>query len=357
MQSRFLRTLVIGVSLFALGACSSGPTSRIDYKEAKSLPTLEMPPDLSHPEEIDRARLPQSGHSSVAGQARSILPLADGIRIERDRSTRWLVVDGSAEQLWPRLVEFWSTIGLELHREELTLGIMETEWAENRADIPSGFIAGLIRSVVPKAYSAGTRDKYRLRLEPLENGKTEIYLTHYGLHEQFMSRGGEFVDMAWATRPSDPELGHELLNRIIIHLGGSQEQAAQVLQRDAERGEAASRVRLDADVLLVSEGLSRTWRRTGIALDEAGLVVKDRNLSEGVYYVTAFDSLADSRASRGWLRNLFTRDGEAEDIPSFRVILSGDEQATRIVVRDAEGGVLPQQEAVTILQKLAELLQ
>lgn len=373
MQPRFFRALIVGACVVALGACSSGPSSRIDYKEAKSLPTLEMPPDLSSPNEMDRARLPAAqtataGASSTAtsqmsGQApsqtpstRAILPVAEGMHIERDRSTRWLVIDSQAEQLWPKLRDFWATIGLELRRDEPQLGIMETEWAENRADAPGGFLTGLVRSVFANAYSAGTRDKYRLRLEPREGGKTEVYLTHYGLQEQVSSQSSEFEATVWTIRPGDPELVHELLNRIIVHLGGSPEQAARIISPEAEV-EQPSRTRLVADTLFVNEGLSRTWRRTGIALDEAGLIVEDRNLSEGVYFVTDFDPLADDRANRGWLRSLFSGSADKEEKRTWQVILAGDDQATRILVRDGKGAALPEQEAVAILKKLAELLR
>ena len=371
MQPGIVRASLLLISLLALGACSSGPSSRIDYKEAKSLPTLEMPPHLSYPAEQDRAPIPQlSGTQQAVAQrpsvaepaatpaTRAILPIAEGIRVEQDRSTRWLVIDRPAEQLWPRLRDFWATIGLEVRRDEPLVGIMETDWAENRADAPGGFLTGLVRSVFKNAYSAGTRDKYRLRLEPQADGSTELYLTHYGLQEVVAAQSAEMVETAWVVRPSDPELVHEILNMIIVHLGGEREQATRIL---AETGEAMppSRTRLVADILIVNEGFSRTWRRTGIALDEAGLIVEDRNLSDGIYYVSDYDPQAEARGERrGWLRSLFRRSAaEPDEKLTWQVVLAGDEQATRIVVRDGKGNALPGDEATAILKKLAELLQ
>jgi outer membrane protein assembly factor BamC len=338
--------------VLALSACSSGPSSRIDYKEAKSLPTLEMPPDLTRPVERDIARLPQG----AVGDGSSILPLVEGVRIERDGSRRWLVVARPAEQLWPQLREFWPSIGLQLSRDEMAIGIMETEWAENRADVPAGFLTGAIRRVFPNAYAAGTRDKYRLRVERREDGGTEIFVSHYGLQEVVASRSADIVETTWNVRPSDPELAHEIINRLVLHMGYDQQQAHQVMSAEVDVS-PASRTRLVADTLFVSEGLSRTWRRTGIALDEAGLIVQDRNFSAGIYYVTDFDALSDAPASRGWMRSLFSRSGDADEKRSWQIVLSGDEQATRIVARDGEGGVLSQDEAQAILGKLAELLR
>lgn len=352
MRPRLLFAIVLGTTVLALSACSSGPSSRIDYKEAKSLPTLEMPPDLTRPAERDIAPLPQG---SMGADSR-VLPLAEGIRIERDARHRWLVVERPAEQLWPRLREFWPSVGLQLSRDEMAIGIMETEWAENRADVPAGFLTGLVRSIFPNAYAAGTRDKYRLRVEGREDGSTEIFVSHYGLQEVVASRSADIVETTWNVRPSDPELAHEILNRLVLHLGYGEQQARQVMDVEVD-GLTASRTRLVADTLLVSEGLSRTWRRTGIALDEAGLIVQDRNFSAGIYYVSDFDALSDVPASRGRLRSLFSRSADADEKRSWQVVLSGDEQATRIVVRDGDGGVLPQEEAKLILNKLAELLR
>lgn len=358
MQPRFIPSLILGALMVSLSACSSGPGSRIDYKEAKSLPSLETPPDLSAPVEQDRARLPgvtsASGETVLGGE--KVLPMAEGIRIERDRSSRWLVVEMPAEQLWPRLREFWPTLGLELNRDEMVLGIMETEWAENRADVPSGFLTNLVRSVFKDAYAAGTRDRYRLRLEPRDGGQTEIYLTHYGLQEVIAAQQEERVETAWVVRPSDPELVHELLNRLVLHLGGERAFAERIQDPEAV-SEPAARTRLSGDTLLLEDGFARAWRRTGIALDEAGLIVEDRNLSEGIYYVTNADLLAESEQKRGWLRSLFSRSEEPDEPKGWQVRLSGDEQLTRITVRGSEGQVLPEAEAREILEKLAELLR
>ncbi len=365
MQSTLLRNITLASAVLALAACSSGPSSRIDYKEAQSLPSLETPPDLSSPMDADRARLPQGVQAPQQQQqqatvstpaARRVLPVIEGIQVERDRSTRWLVIDSEADRLWPRLRDFWQTIGLELARDDAQLGIMETEWAENRADAPGGFLTGLVRSVFQNAYSANTRDKYRLRLEPREDGRTEVFVSHYGLKEVVTSQSSEFVDTAWTVRPTDPELVHEILNRIIVHLGGSREQAVRALQ-SASISEQPARTRLVADTLIVDEPFNRTWRRAGIALDEIGLIVEDRNLSDGIYFVTDFDPLADSRASRGWLRSLFRRSGDEEVKRQWQVVLAGDQQATRIMVRDGDGGELPREEARAILEKLEEQLR
>ena len=144
----------------ATSACTiSGARDTIDYRSADEAPSLELPPDLTAPQSDDRFAVPDvdpkgvatySAYSSErserpagAAAAPATSPVAsfaagsgDGLRIERAGSQRWLVVEQPAEQLWPKLREFWIELGFVLRRDEPAIGIMETDWAEDRAKIP-----------------------------------------------------------------------------------------------------------------------------------------------------------------------------------------------------------------------------
>lgn len=356
------RWALLAVILLSLTACSGGSkSSRIDYKEVKALPSLEVPPDLAIPMDTGTDNIPEPGSADDApgganGTGR-ILPLGEGIEIARDGSARWLVIDATPSQLWSKLQQFWPTLGLELKVDNPTIGIMETDWAENRADAPSGFLARMIKKVFKNAYSADTRDKYRLRLEPMAGGRTELYVTHYGLKEVVATDTGEFVETAWQVRPSDPELANEVLNRLIIYLGGGEQTAKAVL--DSTPKQQPSRARLVDGALVMDEGFSRAWRLTGIALDRAGLVVVDRNRSEGIYYVTRVDQLVDAGLKEeGWFSSLFSSEGEDEQDgqKQWQVYLSGGDTSTRIRLRDEQGGPVPPELNRSVLQKLQESL-
>jgi outer membrane protein assembly factor BamC len=263
-----------------------------------------------------------------------------------------LAIDADVEILWPQLHQFWPTIGLELALDDPRAGIMETAWAENRADAPGGFLANMVKKVFKNAYSADTRDKYRLRLEPTDNGKVELFLTHYGLKEVVTGRVEGFVETAWQVRPSDPELANEVMNRLVLFLGGDAETANEVVAKVAE---PAPRARLEDAMLIVNEGFSRSWRLTGIALDRLGLVVEDRNRSEGIYYVDRVDLLEDAEGQGGGLfSGLFASDESGKKPLQRQILLRGDEQMTRISVRDIEGNPDHSDTAREILQRLQE---
>ncbi|MCW8919075.1 MAG: outer membrane protein assembly factor BamC [Gammaproteobacteria bacterium] len=347
--------------LFSLTACSGGAgNSRLDYKEAKSLEGLDVPPDLVAPENSGETELPALGGTG-SSQAGVVLPRAERVRIARDGAERWLLIDMPADEVWPRLRTFWATLGLELRLDRPELGIMETAWAENRADAPSGFLTDLVKSVFKNAYSAGTRDKYRLRLERGDNGVTELYLTHYGLKEVVASRPSDItIETAWEVRPSDRELANEVMNRLVLYLGGSTQAATSVqaaVQAEPERA------RIEGDELLLSEGFARSWRRTGIALDTLGVVVEDRDRSEGIYYIGQIDLQASPEGKgkgkgKGWFSSLFVSgEGKPGDSPQLQILLRGDEALTRLVIRNMDGTPRQDELAADLLQRLQQELK
>lgn len=360
MTSKFCFNAALAAALsLSLAACSGGGSnSRIDYGETDSTPSLEVPPELSVPVDTGVEKIPSFSTEGGGDGAETIgiLPHSPSIRIARDGSTRWLVIDMEASKLWPKLMAFWESVGLELNVADRSVGIMETVWAENHADAPGGFLADMIKSVFKSAYEAGTRDKYRLRLEPVGEGRTELYITHYGLKEVVASQNEEIVETAWQVRPSDPELANEIKNRLVLYLGGAKQTAEAVV--DAKPIQDSSRARISGDALLLDEGFARGWRLTGLALDRIGLVVEDRNRSEGIYYVSHVDQLADAGLrEKSWFGSLFSGEEGEEQPKQWQVHLSGDDTTTRIRFRDKQGGAVPEELSRSILEKLQEALR
>lgn len=345
-----------------LAACSGGSSnSRIDYTEAKPLPALEVPPDLTAPANTGVDNIPQvegeeEGFVTDASGQR-VLSRPEGIHIEHDGSERWLRIDTPASALWPKLREFWQSIGLGLVADQPEIGIMETDWAENHADAPKGYLASLVQKVFKNAYEAGTRDKYRLRAEPNKDGSTDIFITHYGLKQVVAGENEAGIETTWEVRPSDPELANEVMNRLVLFLGGDKTTAKAVLAKQEEQ--APPRATLQGENVLVSEGFSRTWRRTGIALDKLGLVVDDRNRSEGIYYISKIDLLKGVEKEGGnWFSSLFSSEEEKKkDTLKRQIQVQGDEQQTRITVLDNNGAPDHSKIGQKILQRLQEELK
>jgi outer membrane protein assembly factor BamC len=303
--------------MLALTACGvmdkvAPGRDKIDYKKSKAIETLEVPPELSSstindaPESLGSAGTSYSefGATQPSREAAGVLPTSTGVRVERDGNQQWLVVQGTPEQVWPRVREFWLKEGFLIRTEDPRTGILETEWAENRADIPQGPVRKMIGKALDAVYSAGTRDKYRVRLERgQDGGATEVFLTHRGV-EEVLTGGPIDNSPTWKPRESDPELEAEMLKRMLVFLG-VEEQKAQTLL--AQREETRVRANLVSDssgsMLIIGEDYSRAWRRTGVALDRVGFTVEDRDRSTGTYYVRYNDPLGEQE-EKGLLSKL-----------------------------------------------------
>ena len=111
------------------------------------------------------------------------------MRVDRSGSERWLVVPEPPEKVWPIVKDFWQGLGFVIKTEVPEAGVMETDWAENRAKIKQDPIRNLIGGVLDGAYSTGERDKFRTRLERgAQPSTTEIYITHRGVTEVYVNQ-------------------------------------------------------------------------------------------------------------------------------------------------------------------------
>jgi outer membrane protein assembly factor BamC len=383
------------ISAAVLGGCAVADglneRSRIDYKSAtvaKAGPSLEVPPDLSSPRNDERFALPGRSSETTASAFQrdravpkpvtagpsDLLPNVDGARLERAGGQRWLVLNQPPEKLWPLVREFWQEAGFVIQIERPEAGILETDWAENRAKIPQDFIRATIGRVFDSAFSSGERDKFRTRLEQGPNG-TEIYISHRGLAEV---QTGQFKETTkWENRPSDPELEVEFLRRLMIKFGADQQRAKAVVTAAPVAGAGAAvgtgtgtgtgvgtgtgagtgtgtstpgsaaaiaeRAKLVNDpvsgrVELV-ESFDRAWRRVGLALDRGGFTVEDRDRSQGVYFVRYIDPEVDARntTNPGFFARMFSSDTAATSSRQYRVKVQGSADTTSISVLSRDG--------------------
>ena len=199
---------------------------KIDYKSgATKGPSLDIPPDLSQLTRDNRYAVPgvavtantfQSDRASRVGQVGIAAGSVGDVRIERSGNQRWLVVNRPADKLWEPVREFWKTSGFQLAIDQQDLGIIETDFAENRAKLPQDFIRNTLGRVLENLYSTGERDKFRTRLERTASGGTEIFISHRGMIEVVTNSSVTSTSTVWQARPADPELEAEFLRRLMV---------------------------------------------------------------------------------------------------------------------------------------------
>jgi outer membrane protein assembly factor BamC len=109
-------------------------------------------------------------------------------------------------------------------------------------------------------------------------------------------------------------------------------------------------------MLIIDEDFSRAWRRTGVALDRVGFAVEDRDRSQGIYYVTYNDPLADQN-KEGVLSKLAFWSSADEDTTQYQIEVQAQGAATHIVVNNSLGRRDKSTTAKRILSLLEEELR
>jgi outer membrane protein assembly factor BamC len=351
---------LLGLSL-SLAACSMLEADKIDYKSASRGSSLEVPPDLTQLSRDSRYVVPGgavTASSFQAGQAVPGTPTAAStlgdVRIERAGTQRWLVVNRPADQLWSPVRDFWQENGFLLTLDQANLGIMETDWAENRAKLPQDFIRNALGKVFDSLYSTGERDRFRTRLERNASGGTEIYISHRGMIEVYNNTQKD--QTVWQPRPTDPELEAEFLRRLMVKLGVPQEQSRALVAAGAAKPTSRIAAVGNQPVVQIDEGFDRAWRRVGLTLDRTGFTVEDRDRSQGTYFVRYVEPNPD-RKEPGFFGKLFGAATPNAAPLKFRISVKSQGESTTVSVLNAAGAPETSANAQRIVKVIADDLK
>ena len=345
--------------VMVLGGCGITETGKIDYRSGQKTTPLVIPPDLTQLSKDTRYAVVNGSVSVSNAQAaptdasKSAIELgatgSSGVRMERQGNQRWLVIKQPTDAVWDTLRKFWVDTGFILATDNKPLGIMETEWAENRAKIPMDGLRKLFGGMIDNIYSTAERDKFRTRIELNAQGETEVYVSHRGVIEVYTEeRSGQTI---WQPRPTDPELETEFLRRIMLSLGSTEPQAKAAVEAATPPALSALVTQDGIQVLTIAENFDRAWRRVGLALDRSGFTVEDRDRSKGIYQVR-YVPVPDAKNEPGFFQKLFTSKKDAQP-QKFQVLVQSSKDGAVVSVRDT-GGAPDQTDSATGILKVLQ---
>jgi outer membrane protein assembly factor BamC len=380
-----LSLLAIPAALAVLAGCSGFGSKTDEYKgaQARAARPLEVPPELTAPSMDDRYSIPdpraQTTYSAYsqkpapvgAPTTPAVLPKFDGVKLDRFGDQRWLVVKGEPEKVWPVVREFWIDTGYKLLREAPELGLIETDWYEDRSKIPQDLLRRTVGRIIEGLYSYPRRDKFRTRLEKgVEPGTTEIFVSNRNVEEVYSSSTQDRT--MWQAQPADRDLEAEMLSRLMVKIGGGDTQVTTasapqpgrrgVTPPPASANELRNAVLENggAGPLTVNDSFDRAWRRVGLALDRVGFTVEDRDRSKGIFFVRYIDPEADLKDTKeGWLAKLaFWRSAPKSSQPQFRIhVADAGASTSQVRVQDSKGAVESSTTGKKILGLLYEQLK
>ena len=317
----------------------------IKYYSNKTVTSLEIPPDLTKPSSQGAFRISEyvkNVHEDVVSFAKvgvetnskTTLKNKDDVQVKRSGDRRWLIVKKSPEDVWNLSKSFLKQNGFIIKKSNKKIGIMETDFLENHPEIPEGSL-GMIRSALRGAlktsYTLPIVDKYRIRIEPIDDGvSTEVYLSLTSMEEVLTSAGAAEENTIWQSRPKDRDLETEMLYRLMTFLGSDRANAkAKILSVEAKKEII---VKLSKGVggyskLIFSLDQGETWDNMNWALDQLNTDVEDKDIKEGSFYI----NIARTE-DKGFLTRLF---GDKYVQKSFQILVKQtDTQITEVYFND-----------------------
>lgn len=303
----------------------------IHYYADKTVNSLEIPPDLTKPNQenslvIDDYINTEKNLVNLAFKDKVIKPINKiekpniSIKVERDNNRRWLSVDKNTEYIWNAVIGFLKDNNFKIKKSNKKIGILETNYLENKSDIPNRNL-GAIRSIFKKTFGTGyslpTLDRYRVRIENTGSEQTEIYLTLNSLEEVVESKNNDGKTTTWQVKKKDQSIEIEMLYRLMVYLGSDDSAARDKIQ--AASSERSIKVEIKQDIqgyakLQFAHNKLDTWNSIAWALDQLGIEVEDKDLTEGSFYI----KVAKDDAS--FMSNIF---GNYENIDSFQIRVKG----------------------------------
>ena len=345
-----------------ISGCSVLEEDKINYRSVGKGTSLEVPPDLVQLSRDNRYNIPggtatASGFEAgkTTGPVTGTAPVVIGdVKIERAGNQRWLVINRTPEKLWPQLRDFWTENGFLLTTDDQNIGILETDWAENRAKLPQDAIRSFLGKVFDSLYSTGERDKFRTRVERNTNGSTDIFVSHRGMIEKYTTNSKD--NTIWTPRDADPELEAEFLRRMMVKMGVTEEQSKKVIATAPVQQTSKIVAQNGQNVIQIDEAFDRAWRRVGLALDRTGFTVEDRDRANGVYFVRYVGNNPDKKEP-GFFGKLFGNEAKIPVLKYRIAVKSSNATQTHVSVLNDKGVAAAGVDVQNILKVLADDLK
>jgi outer membrane protein assembly factor BamC len=332
--SRCIAFLGIATSFLVFGGCGflSGldnivPDNTKEYRRAKTLPPLEIPPNLSADAIRDDLMGDDTGAATYLEYQEQIHnPLMEVYGIEPDIKPRlesegeqlWLTVPGASNKVWERVRNFWLENNFEVKAEDIRIGFMD-------------------------AMGASEQDNYRVRIERDKSpNSTIVYVKQHVISP-------------------NPRQEEAMLRRLAEYLGTLHAQDMAQSEQKGQQVAGPNQISMieGGVALQIAQEFSHAWHQVGLVLDRKGFSVEDRNRARGVYYVR-YDDPFTGRQERdsGWFSKLafWEKAANQSEESRYQIKLISEGAVTHVVVLDAHGQRDDSETAKRLLSLLGEQL-
>ncbi len=233
----------------------------------------------------------------------------DNVVVQQFGDRAWIVLGATPGQVWPRLLDYWSTEGLPLREQDPVNRAMETEWLPQQEG------------------DTNRRHKYRVWVEPgLHAGNSEIYIRHVS------DQGGSPPDApdSWPDESDSRQRENAMLTSISQYLADRTD-----LYRASSVSLLAGSVEAESKASVVTEGgatrlrlaidFERAWSQVRQSMENSPIEILEADDQEDRFRVAFAGSDAEEA---GFFGRLFGGDSE---VPRFTVRVEEQEDAVMVL--------------------------
>jgi len=277
---------------------------KINYYSDKSVTSLEIPPDLTSPSYENSFRISEfadgidpnivnlTDDESKTPPTPIILAVPADIEVKKSGTRRWLVINKKPEIVWDLSRQFLKEQGFVIKKSNKKIGIMETDFLENKPEIPAksmGFIRAALQSQIDNvSYTLPSVDSYKVRIEPIDSGnKSEVHLSVSSMAEVITGSGKDETTL-WQSQERNVPLENEMLYQLMIYLGGNSADAREKIVNAKEEGKIAVSLADGLNgfaKLQFSLNLIDTWDNMAWALSDLNVNLEDKDIKEKTFYI------------------------------------------------------------------------
>jgi len=294
---------------------------KINYYSDKSVTSLEIPPDLTSPnyensfrirefaKDINPNTINLTDSNEILESKQEVLRIPTNIDIKTSGTRKWLVVQKSADVLWSLSKQFLRENGFVIEKINKETGVMETNYLENKPNIPAesmGWVRAALQSTIDNvSYTLPSVDSYKIRIEPINDNTSEVYLSITSMAE-VISGSGRDETTYWQFKERDVNLETEMLYKLMLYFGGDSAKAREKII--ASQKESKISISLEKDLngfakLVFNFGIEETWDSLSWAISNLNIDIEDKDIKEKSIYLNAART-----ADKGIMSKLFGDD-------------------------------------------------
>ncbi len=359
------------------------PDRRPDYRQSSIGKQLEVPPDLSSTSIDDQLIIPDFNPSAVATyQAYAqdsavrnsrgyieVLPELYGVNVvESTGELPYIVINADASTAWTAVKRYWENNGIRLRVQEPLIGLMETDWLENRADLPVTGFSGILGSIFDSISDTGERDRYRIQFSKMDENNTRVTIVYSQSVEKAQyerQSGKDPAGYKWSISDNDnPELQLEMTRRVALFVSAELRRQAGISNDGQQVNSPIISTELSIldngqPALIIQGEYAQAWRILGIGLDNASFALENQDYASGSYLVR-YTPQSDAKQNKQsfWSKLWGSDDNNVpENVrPQYQVRLSDQGNYGIAIVQDAAGNPVAIEQARAVLEAVKAAL-